>query len=53
MSLIRKVHVDAVGSKVIRHCQFVIAMVTHLLHDLHKKIRDRQKIDSEVRKHSL
>lgn len=50
MSLIRQVHVDTVGSEVIRHCQFVIAMVTHLLHDLHTQVRDRQKMDIEANK---
>lgn len=30
-----QVHVDAVGSQVVRHRQLVIAVVTHLLHDLH------------------
>lgn len=43
MSLIRQVHVDAVGSEVIGHRQLVIAMVAHLLHDLHTKITDRDR----------
>lgn len=42
VSLIRQVHVDTVGSEVIRHCQFVIAMITHLLHDLYKQIRGKK-----------
>ena len=53
MPLIRQVHVDAVGSEVIGHGQFVIAMVAHLLHDLDTKIRGGQKTDDEVKKHSL
>lgn len=34
MTLVGQVHVDAVGAKVIGHRQLVVAMVTHLLHDL-------------------
>lgn len=44
MALVGQVHVDAVGSSVIRHRQFVIAVVTHLLHDL-------QKSETLVNKH--
>lgn len=34
-SLVWQVHVDAVGGRVVGHGQFVIAVVAHLLHDLH------------------
>ena len=47
MSLVGQVHVDAVGSKIIWHRQFVIAMVTHLLHDLRNQ---KQETENEVNK---
>lgn len=34
MSLVRQVHVDAVGGDVVGHRQLVIPVVTHLLHNL-------------------
>lgn len=34
VALVRQVHVDAVGTKVVGHRQLVVAVVTHLLHDL-------------------
>lgn len=36
MTLVGQVHVDAVGAKVVGHRQLVVAMVTHLLHDLQR-----------------
>lgn len=34
VALVRQVHVDAVGAEVVGHRQLVVAVVTHLLHDL-------------------
>ena len=35
VSLVGQVHVDAVGGNIVGHRQLVIAVVTHLLHNLH------------------
>lgn len=43
-SLVGQVHVDAVGGEVVGHGQFVIAVVAHLLHDLHRENGNRQEI---------
>lgn len=41
VTLVGQVHVDAVGSQIIRYHQLIVAMVAHLLHDL--ETRDRNE----------
>lgn len=46
MTLVGQVHVDAVGARVIGHRQLVVAMVTHLLHDLRRWTEDAREVSA-------
>lgn len=46
VTLVGQVHVDAIGPKVIGHRQLVVAVVTHLLHDLRGWTEEGQEADS-------